>query len=783
MGAVNITNFGGMLPIADDRRLPETRAAFAENVWLHGGILDGFRPNVLVHTCANPLTKSIFRIPNDFADRPSVSFLNSTWMEFTNTYVDVHRTPVVDDQYSRYYWAQPGVAPQYNTFARIQSASPDYVLGVPAPATAPTVAATPLPPVVALTTPEAQIEMLYVAYLGRGADPAGLQYWANKLTTGSTLTQVAREIAATEEARVKYSFLTANTVGGQTARLNFITLIYQTLFGRAPDGTATTGGLGFWEVVLAGYQSTLVGTALDDAVNAFILEIATAATNSVAGNDVNALTNKVTVATYFTQRLAVGNLAYNTAAAAEAVAVVTATTSVAGTVITQKAQVDLYASIGSTTTELTTSTVVTVVRAYLYTWVTTYGEEGPPSPATLVTCPENSSQTITLTSPTPTDTTSRSLATTRIYRTITSSAGIATYFLVAEQAIGTLTYVDVLTDDELSANNQLESTNWIGPPSGLEGMVAMANGIFAGWVGNSLYFSEPYRPHAWPAAYSVTVDYPIVGLGVIGQTLVVCTTGHPATCTGIHPANMTLSKTQVAEPCTSRGSIVSRPGGVYYASPNGIVAAAAGSIKCITSELIDKTEWLNDVDPYDLIAVGYGTAYLALHAPRSVAGTGIMIDGGTLGFQWIADSLATKKIQMDMWSSEIFLVTGAAVYRFDPFEAEEREVLTWKSKIFHNARINNLGAMKVYFTIPSGTATQNPVVDNTLVQTLSSDQYALIKVYADGSHVATREVRTSGELIRLPSGFKAEYWQFEITSRVTITDLTVASTSRELVNA
>ena len=53
-------------------------------------------------------------------------------------------------------------------------------------------------------------------------------------------------------------------------------------------------------------------------------------------------------------------------------------------------------------------------------------------------------------------------------------------------------------------------------------------------------------------------------------------------------------------------------------------------------------------------------------------------------------------------------------------------------------------------------------------------------MYADGRLVMTRELRTSGELWRLPSGFKADFWQFEIEAIVEIDNIQAATSPTEL---
>ncbi len=57
----------------------------------------------------------------------------SQWIEFADPDTDVMRSPIVDDQYDRYYFLSPSLAPLYNTRARLENGDPHWLLGVPAP--------------------------------------------------------------------------------------------------------------------------------------------------------------------------------------------------------------------------------------------------------------------------------------------------------------------------------------------------------------------------------------------------------------------------------------------------------------------------------------------------------------------------------------------------------------------------------------------------------------------------------------------------------------------------
>lgn len=437
---------------------------------------------------------------------------------------------------------------------------------------------------------------------------------------------------------------------------------------------------------------------------------------------------------------------------------------------------------GSYTKEPTDAQPVTEVRSYVYTYVSAYGEEGPPSDPTVRTGTVDGSWVLSIPTPSNTVTSQRNLTHVRIYRTITATNGAATYFRVDEIPIAQQGYTDVKGDDDISGNGQLESTYWTPPPEDLDGWVAMPNGILAGWRDNELWFCEPYRPHAWPVSYQVSVDFPIVGLGVMGQTLIVATEGSPWAASGVRPSTISLAKINMFEPCTSRLSIVSTPGGVLYSSPNGLVLAVPGQVQVLTGALLTPAKWKSLNDLTKLEAIRFGSAYLAYETPSTTQSKGFIIDPATprIGYVPLFDGSAPlASIDTDPWTNDMLIIRNGGVYVVDQPDGDYQQPYLWRSKVFQLPYVNNLGAMKVYFDVPAGA----PVLttENTsLNQSLSANQYGLVRVYADDTLVLTRELRTSGQMIRLPSGFRANTYQFEIEARVTVQNIQIAPSAREL---
>src|SRR5262249_12613550 len=157
-----------------------------------------------------------------------------------------------------------------------------------------------------------QIAAIYVGYFGRAGDPDGTNFWTNDLLNGGstvqTMTGIAASYSVQPESQAQYPFL-ANPLGATTSGAGnqldqFINSVYQNLFGRAADGTDTSGGLGFWRGQILNVLATHDSTALANELGSFILQVAYGA----QAQDQTVLANKVSVADAITQTFAAHNI-------------------------------------------------------------------------------------------------------------------------------------------------------------------------------------------------------------------------------------------------------------------------------------------------------------------------------------------------------------------------------------------------------------------------------------------------------------------------------------------
>ena len=435
-------------------------------------------------------------------------------------------------------------------------------------------------------------------------------------------------------------------------------------------------------------------------------------------------------------------------------------------------------------------------RGYVFTFVSIYGEEGQPSPPVTGEGFPDGTWTLGNLNQMPINAETKDIDRIRIYRTVVGASGSPIFIMVDELPLGTATYDDTKTDEEIIDNSILPSTEWAMPPDGLQGLLVAAGGFLVGFKGRDLYFSEPYRPHAWPASYVLTMEWPIVGLGQLGNTVVVMTQGAPQAATGVHPSAMTLEKTNTPEPCLHKGSIVNAPEGVYYAGASGLMLIAGSGPQNVLQNVVDREDWITRYNPTKIRAARHKTGYIAL------TGTGqgfrVQLAEERAAFSEFVNIEHTINVQNDYRTGDCYLISQNKVFKWDP-GMPPRLVGLWRSKEFSFPYPVNLSAllMKLDFedtpappTIGTEASPDNelgpahifpvpsPVPQGEL-PTVPEGQRARLRIWADRRLVYDQFVNDNHER-RLTHGFKADIWQFELAVRSSVYSIHCAETVKEL---
>lgn len=464
-----------------------------------------------------------------------------------------------------------------------------------------------------------------------------------------------------------------------------------------------------------------------------------------------------------------------------------------------------------------TGTLVT--RLYVHTWVTSYGEESEPGP-TSTPVEWRAGQQVTLqgfgAAPL-----GRAITHQRIYRSQTGQQGTF-FYLIAERLVTTADFVD---DIEPSAFQEpLPSSNWNAPPDDLTGLAGLPNGMMAAFVGRQLYFCEPWRPHAWPERFVLTTETPIVGLGAVGDVLIVTTEGYPYIVTGATPETMQMQKVEQNLACINARGIVDLGYSIAWPSHDGLVVAKAdGSVGYVTANIFNRDEWLA-LSPRTMIGAQHMGRYIAFYDTFDGIGE------PTAGALIIAVQEATFLVRAaerasaawyDIGNGGLYYLTGdpAEIRRFDaPNASRSRQY--WLSKPFVMPYPDNYGAIRVelgpdeIIEHPEGIAAAEVALAAAVAAVIEAnealiaagtiegetdgaamDLYALdgdelalppgpvegvveVGIFADGEKVAT--VTRMNTPARLPSGFRARTWEIDVTGDLRVDRIVMAKTMDEL---
>lgn len=389
-------------------------------------------------------------------------------------------------------------------------------------------------------------------------------------------------------------------------------------------------------------------------------------------------------------------------------------------------------------------------RIYTYTYVSAYGEEGPPAPdsAIVTVDPEGSVSLEGMVAPTG----AYNITSIRIYRSSTVGSAAA-YQFVDEIPVSQATYTDTKAQSDLG--EVLMTEDWEGPPDTLRGLKMMASGALIGFEGNNVRLSEPNMPHAWPHRF--TIDLPIVGIGVFRQSAVILTSGYPYIMTGVDPAAMTPERLEIPQACLSKRSIVDAGDGVIYASPDGLVSIGSGGISILTLKLMTAQQWMA-YNPASMIGALHDNRYHAFYTKLDGTRGELIFDfsgqGAIMTESGISADAVVTAAYADARSDTLYVAKGANILRFNKGAAM---TAVWRSRIFR---------------------TSYPV--NMSVAAVDAEAYPVtMRVYANDQLRMTKTV-TSDRAFTLPSGYRADNWQFELEAATEVTRLRVATSMAEL---
>ena len=419
--------------------------------------------------------------------------------------------------------------------------------------------------------------------------------------------------------------------------------------------------------------------------------------------------------------------------------------------------------------------------SYVYTYVSAYGEEGPPSAAsTVVTTDDN--QTVNLSDlQTSTNKSNSNLLKKRIYRSNTGSNTTAFQF-VTELALSATTYADTSDNDELA--ELIPSTYWIGPPDddtalypdgAMKGLIALPGGVMAGFVGKRICFSEPFLPHAWPVAYRITLEEEIVGIEAAGNGIIVGTKGTPYLITGTDPQSMTAIRLEIGQACLNKTSMVDMGPYIIYAGPDGLVAAAGSDVRVITEEIVTPSQWQTSYYPSTITGFLWEGRYVGFYSTGSGYG-GFIFDprGGTSSLVNLDAGGLIRGGFTDPDDSQLYLIISNTIKKFQG--SGTALTYNWKSKEFVPPKPTSMGFLKVdaeAYPVRLKVYGDGAVIYNAIIAA-SGSAYTVTGTTPSFSTVPITE-----PLVRLPASVHTSF-AVEIETAKTVNEVCIGESIDEL---
>lgn len=411
-------------------------------------------------------------------------------------------------------------------------------------------------------------------------------------------------------------------------------------------------------------------------------------------------------------------------------------------------------------------------RTYVYTYVNSCCDEGPPSYPTETLDVDDGGRVMLSGFNTPSA--EYDVKSIRIYRlasgfdinntsienfNIDETNALSDYYLVDEIPVGTAAYIDDKLDYELGY--AMETQEYVAPPKDLRGVISVDGTQLAGITGgNKIRFSTPNFPHAWQEADELTVPDQIQALVEFKSDIIVLTCGalykvepiEDCKTVGCRKVTKTLEDYPLISCCGGHGYALT-PKGVVFASIDGLILTDGVQATNITSPYFARDDW-QALHP-DRMSVAYNRD--SVYFFSDVAGYCLQFPVSMT--EWENSNLIELSDRPEYAfgeNDELYLVEKGAVYRWD--RGDTYRPYHWVSKKeISPTQINFAGAKVSRYN--NGDVTFKFIGDDVLIKEYSP-------------------LRT--EKFRLPSGRRDIEFQVDLKGTAEVYQVEISTSYREL---
>ncbi len=343
------------------------------------------------------------------------------------------------------------------------------------------------------------------------------------------------------------------------------------------------------------------------------------------------------------------------------------------------------------------------MRAYRYSWVNKYDQEGGGSPPSLAYTTNDGTTSIVQLPPCPSP--EWCVTAIRIYRLSTplesgaekSNPQNTEYYLVAEVPCGTTVYTDTQTMLDLGGSGGaigiFTREEALPAPADLTALVCLENGMLAGISGEFVVMSEPFQPGSWPLKYWKRLWDTPIALAAVASTIYVGTTGRPYTIDGRNDCNgdglAQVHRHREPLPITNKRSMVAGDGVAYYASVDGLVALSGAQARVVSESIFSRTDW-QALHPNLMLGAlldGFYFGFTDVEAIRLKTPESVHTDSPREAFTRLSDR------PVAVWTSpegQLFMAEGAVISQWNGGAADRQ--YRWRSIATHMPRTTSINA-------------------------------------------------------------------------------------------
>lgn len=376
--------------------------------------------------------------------------------------------------------------------------------------------------------------------------------------------------------------------------------------------------------------------------------------------------------------------------------------------------------------------------SYRYTYVNDLGWESAPSPIgnTILLKPGGTVDLSGFASPPGGN---YGITIVRLYKLVVGASGSAQYFFLREWAVGS-TPSNPIDDGRSVGSATLDTEGWRVAPADGKGIKKLWNGMLAIGTANALRVCIPYKPYAYPLAYEIALGAAFVAQAVVGQRVLVLTTGDARLVSG-STVPLDDDPAGINRPCASAQSVVEfnegfSVKGAAWASEEGLCWWGEGTgFVLVTEKLLTREQW-QALNPATMVASRYGRFYVCFYTAGSTKG--FVIDPQNPQGIYFLESGYNAAFR-DPLTDRLYVLDGANVKRWD---AGAAMTATFKSKLVALPQPTNIGAVEV---IAKGW----PVT---------------VKMWASGVLRYTHTFTGPDQIGRPPGGWETDELQFEVSS-------------------